>query len=328
MYEIRLDADDVARVRFAVSPLWEVTQAVRTLVDPRQQPYHLPWLDQVRPRLDEIDLLPLTTLQPMRGYSPDLIAPSPTHPRTTVEEQLAQVRVTPLAHVREELGRALTNRGGQPVPAEMRSLARKPRVARDRITDALEACWHALVEPHWRRIDDLLTADIAYHSRVLAEGGLARLFPALSPVMTWTGRTLRVDTGKHPLHAATRGRGLVLQPTAFGWPHVIVISDERYQPTVVYPARGVAELWQPAATSVSTGLARLLGRTRAMLLASVREPASTTVLARRHGLAPATVSEHLSALAAGRLVAATRVGRSVHYATTELGDALLGPDTP
>ena len=51
MYALRLTSDDIARVRFAVSPLWEVCHAVRALVDTRQHPYHLPWLDQVRPQI-------------------------------------------------------------------------------------------------------------------------------------------------------------------------------------------------------------------------------------------------------------------------------------
>jgi DNA-binding transcriptional ArsR family regulator len=63
--------------------------------------------------------------------------------------------------------------------------------------------------------------------------------------------------------------------------------------------------------------------TRAQLLASVQEPASTTTLARRHGLAAATVSEHLAVLSGAGLAGARRNGRAVLYATTPLGDALL-----
>ena len=41
--------DDPARVRFAVSPLWETMTALRVLREPRRRRYHLPWLDLVRP---------------------------------------------------------------------------------------------------------------------------------------------------------------------------------------------------------------------------------------------------------------------------------------
>lgn len=322
-------ADDVARVRFAPSPLWETATAVRTLVDPRQQRYHLPWLERVRSQLDDIDIAPLLAIQPMRGYNPDLIAPLPTHPRTTVEEQLARVRATPLRVVREEINRSLHERAGEPAPQVLHELAEHPRTARARLADALEECWRRLVEPWWPRIGDLLSADIAQHTRVLGEGGLARLLPAISSRITWTGRTVRVETDgpSETRRRDTAGAGLLLQPSAFSWPMLIVVEDARYQPTIVYPARGVAELWQPRGGNTDAALARLLGRTRALLLASVVEPATTTVLARRHELAPATVSQHLETLAAAGLVKRQRVGRSVLYAATPLAEKLLAGAT-
>ena len=54
--------DDPARVRFAVSPLWETMAAVRVLLEPQRRAYHLPWLDAVRPDLDRLDLWPLLVL--------------------------------------------------------------------------------------------------------------------------------------------------------------------------------------------------------------------------------------------------------------------------
>ena len=44
--------DDAARVRFAISPLWETMAAVRVLLEPQRHAYHLPWLDSVRADLD------------------------------------------------------------------------------------------------------------------------------------------------------------------------------------------------------------------------------------------------------------------------------------
>lgn len=327
MYELRFGSADYARVRFAESPLWEVVQAVRALIDPRQQRYHLPWLDSVRPALADLGLGPLLAIQPLRGYSPDLIAPIPRHPHTTVQEQLAQVRATPLAQVRREVRRALTDRNGQPVPEDLEWMARDPRRARAAIADSLEACWDRLVAPYWTRIHDLLSADVVHHSRLLAQGGLERLFPALSPALTWRSPVLQVHTTMQPLRRKRMaGRGLLLQPSAFAWPAVIVIWDDVYQPTLAYPARGIAELWQPVATTAAAALTTLLGRTRATLLASLHEPAATTTLARRHGIAAATVSAHLAALAGAGLVSAARHGRWVLYTTTSLGEALLaGP---
>jgi hypothetical protein len=66
-------------------------------------------------------------------------------------------------------------------------------------------------------------------------------------------------------------RGLLLMPGVFAWPGVGVITVPPWQPALLYPARGVAELWTSAAKP-NDALAGVLGRTKATLLA-----------ARRHG---------------------------------------------
>ena len=62
---------------------------------------------------------------------------------------------------------------------------------------------------------------------------------------------------------------------------VIVITERPWQPTIVYPARGIAGLWQRR-QAPPDALVRLLGATRATILAGLEQPASTTALARRH----------------------------------------------
>ena len=90
----------------------------------------------------------------------------------------------------------------------------------------------------------------------------------------------------------------------------------------MYPARGIAELWQPAHTGHFDALGRLLGRTRAALLESLAEPASTHTLARLHGLAPSTVSEHLAVLHEAGLVGRRRHRHTILYHQTSLGTEL------
>ena len=333
MYELSFASHDVARVRFGTSPLWEVTHAVRCLVDAQQRPYHLPWLESVRPSLADLRLAPLIALMAVQGYVPDLIAPAPAGGSASAEEQLRELRATPLARVRQELTRAIEDRGGRSAPTELARLRRHPREARDMLADTVEACWHRLVEPYWPRVKALLDADVAHHSALLARGGLDRALPALSPRLRWTssshGGRLSVDAGGPRLHRLRLGgAGLVLQPSAFSWPHTLVVADRPYQPTLVYPARGIAELWQPVRAASSAALTALLGRSRATLLSSLREPATTTTLAQRHGLAAATVSQHLSALRAAGLVLRARHGRAVLYRTTGLGEALLAGQLP
>jgi DNA-binding transcriptional ArsR family regulator len=69
-------------------------------------------------------------------------------------------------------------------------------------------------------------------------------------------------------------------------------------------------------------LARLLGGTRAAALADLAAPRSTTELAERLALSPATASHHLAALRDAGLATGRRDGPAVLYVRTPLGNAL------
>src|SRR5690242_11079205 len=293
--------DDAARTRFTVSPLWETMGALRVLIEPRRHHYHLPWLEAVRPQLDSLDLWPLLVLSPHGGWTPDFLSPVPDGPATDASAQLARVRATPDDEVARDIERSLTDRAGGPVPEAAWQLLDDPAATRAMLADLLEECWHLLIEPHWPRLRDLLTADVIYRTQVLADYGLERVLDDLHPRVHWAGQALIIDQ----MPVRTRplgGAGLLLIPSVFLWPSIAVVTEPAARPAVAYPARGIAELWLPARTSQSAALARLLGRTRAALLESLAEPASTGTLARRHDLAASTVSEHLAALRSARLI--------------------------
>ncbi|MGA8114338.1 MAG: DUF5937 family protein, partial [Actinocatenispora sp.] len=192
------------------------------------------------------------------------------------------------------------------------------------LADLLERVWAALVEPDWPRIRALLDADIAYHTRRLAESGLERLFADLHPRLSYadgvlTFRPRRVGWQDH---RDLRGAGLVLMPSVLTWPDLVTGFAPPWQPTIVYPARGIGALWQP--DEPSDALRRLLGAGRAGVLVALGTPTSTTALARRLRLAPATVSAHLAVLRDAGLVTGRRYRHEVLYQHTAVADALLG----
>ena len=100
--------------------------------------------------------------------------------------------------------------------------------------------------------------------------------------------------------------------------------DPPWQPALIYPPRGVGDLWAPQRES-SDALADLLGRRRARILAALGSEATTTELARRLAASPGGVSEHLGVLRRAGLVRARRDGRAVLYSRTATGDVLTGP---
>lgn len=121
------------------------------------------------------------------------------------------------------------------------------------------------------------------------------------------------------------GRGLLLLPSVFVWPALTVVAEPPWQPTVVYPARGIGDLWRRTAAPRGTGaLEHLIGRTRARILSGLDRPTPTSTLARLHGTSPATISGRISALRAAGLVTSYRVGRFIYHERTALGVALSG----
>ncbi|MEU9348885.1 DUF5937 family protein [Streptomyces sp. NPDC048278] len=324
---LHFDEDDFLRCRFAVSPLWETQEAVRTLRRPDRHGYHAPWLRRIRTVAAGLDLRPLWLLMPRRGHSPDWLVAPPTGPAAAVEEELAALRAVDPETARADTARSLADTPGALESATGRAwLADPARMVRE-LTDALEEAWRVLVAPDWPRLRALLEADIAFHSRRLAEVGLGGLLPEIHHRFGWRPGTLTVASPGGAYERRLGGQGLVLMPSVFTWPDVISTFDPPARPTLVYPARGIGGLWTDPADSTPDALVRLLGRGRATVLAALAEPAATTALAHRLRLAPSSVSAHLAALRDAGLLTSRRYGHQVLYERTPLGIALASGGT-
>ena len=316
--------EDLMRCRFAVSPLWETAAAVRTLADPRRQAYHQPWLRKAGRQADAAALAPLLALLPRSGYTPDFLTPPPPGPAADIDRELARVAATPPGQVAAELTRSLGSPlpGQAPVPDALQArLLVDPARTLSELVEILRACWELLVAPQWPRLRGLLDADIATRSRHFTDGGLQRLLAGLHPAVSWVDGALHVGSPGN-VTRSLNGSGLLLMPSAFIWPALTVLTEQPWQPTIIYPVHGIVGLWQASPPQAPQALRNLVGRTRAELLTSLAEPASTTALAQAHGLSPATVSGHLSALRDAGLLASRRAGRTVLYERTPLGSAL------
>jgi len=313
--------DDLLAVRFAVSPVWETQAAVQAFADERGRSYHQPWLQLVAARAARLDLAPLLAVLPRRGYVPDFLTPPPRTGRPGLRNQLAEIRATEPAQVARELRRCRDSVDHEQHRRLLTSLLADPERARDQLAARLHDAWTSLVAPFWVRIRALLDRDIDARSRTLARHGLRRALDELHPKIRWTKRGLSLAdrTGRT---VAVGERGFLLMPSAYLWPHVAAVIEEPWQPTIIYPATGIAELWRAPAAPPGT-LGRLLGRTRALILAALDQPLSTTALAAATELSPAGVSRHLLALRDAGLLTAARHGHEVRYRRTELGSALL-----
>src|SRR3954470_6077603 len=95
MIRFRFGPEDVANVRFAISPLMELHNSVRTLDHPEARALHLPWVAATRTRVAGLDISALRALQRSRAYSPDFLSPPPSSPLGDLESELAEMLATP-----------------------------------------------------------------------------------------------------------------------------------------------------------------------------------------------------------------------------------------
>lgn len=320
MLRIEVGPQDLARSRFAVSPLIEVENVVRAL---HRRTAHGPTagVERLRPAYDrlrrEADLDLVIALQTAH-YGPGFVAPPPAGMGQTIEDDLAAVRATPPAVARAEIDKALAL---QPVADRRLDRVLRSRGALAAVTEVLEHAWLALVAPGWPATRALLERDVLHRASRLAREGWAGALAGLHERIRWHGGAIEL-LGRADQSAVLGGDGLLLVPSAHVWPGTMVYLEPPWPDAIVYPARGVAALWSDAQRPVPGGLARLLGSSRAAVLDALDEPASTTHLVHQLGLPLGTVGDHLKVLLDAGLVARERAGRSVLYRRTAVGDAL------
>ncbi len=314
MISLRFGPEDLGRVRFAVSPLFELVSSLDALRDPAAHSLHEPWAREARKAVKELDFWLLDAAMPEVGYCyrPDFIAPPPEKPVTELHEELERVRATPREQVARELGWAYPR--GLP-PGAGRLLEH----GLDGLVDAMAAYWELAIAPHWAELKEILEADIDARAAQLAAGGPLAALSDLHADVAYRDGVLEVRRS-YEATVELEGRGVLLIPSAFTWPRVWAMFDPPWQPSIAYPARGSGSLWAPA-RKPDDALSALLGARRAEILAQL--PASTRELAQRLNASPGGVSEHLGVLRDAGLVAGRRDGREVRYVRTQTAEALL-----
>jgi DNA-binding transcriptional ArsR family regulator len=315
---IEVEPHDLARSRFAVSPVFELTSLLRQLGGTAHRRVSQPWLAELRPEFDRLrrDVAVDALLALLRGpYYADFVAPPPRDMGQTIEDDLGTVRATPVATARQEIARCC------PLPDQ----ATADLLRREDVTDLLAAvlatAWDRLLAPRWPRVRTVLERDVVHRSSELGTRGWAAALDSLHPRVRWRRNAVEITrTGED--HAELDGNGLLFIPSVFT-DSVAVFLESPWPAALVYPARGTAALWGEDGTSSRGALAGVVGATRARMLVALAEPATTTQLVRSLGVSLGAAGGHLSALRAAGLVAGTRSGRSVVYRRTVVGDALV-----
>jgi DNA-binding transcriptional ArsR family regulator len=319
MIRFRLEPDDLARSRFAISPLMELQMSLTALREPERYAIHTPWMTRARPRVAGLDLTLLETLVPTRGWVPDFSAPPPLELSPDPAAEIERVRASDPELVRREIGWIWANG----IPDALRPLVDDTERGLDALAQSMREYWERALAPEWPAIRQTLAADIRRRAAHLAAGGIRAALANLHPDVSLAADERTVElAARVDADVPLAGRGLLLIPSAFWWPRSTAITDPPWQPCLIYAPDGVAALWEPDDTEPEQALQELLGRGRARVLGGLDAPVSTTELARRLGASPAGVSAHLRVLARAGLAVATREGRAVLYSRTPLGEAL------
>ena len=323
MLRFEAGADDLLRSRFAISPVFELDNLLRKLSG--LSPYRLPgaWSARLAPvfrRLRATTDIDSVLALHSRTRGPGFAAPPPSGLAQSIDDDLATVRATKLPDARREIAHCLALRScaDERILAVLRSDDVVERTAR-----ALETAWYELLAPDWPQLRAICERDVVHRAGLLSRSGWVAALDGLHPRVRWRGEAIEMLRSAENRTVPLGGQGLLLVPSVFLWPEVAAHAEQPWPATLIYPARGIAALWESPPSAIQGALGGLVGRTRAGLLAALDQPASTTQLARSLRLATGAVGDHLAVLHDAGLLTKARSGRSVLYRRTPLGDALV-----
>jgi DNA-binding transcriptional ArsR family regulator len=298
MLRLCFSPSDLGRVRLrgTLGPLVETLLALQTLSSHDLGPYG-EWRRRVLARLPSVAAA-ARSLPP--GAAAGLYAQA--GPAATVEQAMVALRRSHTSGRREH----------------------------GRLAALLAVSYESGIAPNWPAMRAHLDAEYANRARVLAEGGIDRLFGTLHPGLRWRPPVLELHTPspRSPLgdEYDLAGRGLDVVPAVFclGVPEIFLPATG--PAVLIYPAGADPATMprsEPADAAVPDGLADLLGQTRAGVLAALAGGSTTGELARKLRISPAGASQHATVLRRAGLILSTRRGNSVLHTLTPLGSALL-----
>ncbi|MFE0253776.1 DUF5937 family protein [Streptomyces sp. NPDC059010] len=342
-------------LRFAASPLAELTAMLHVLAEPGHHPQFAGWAGDVwaglRPelaeRLREAEFL-------WRSSQADFLIPA--RPRPTLAEELDDVdridderyvtaalvttcggnRVrfaapSPLtdATARERALDVAQARGALQEAFAERLLA-DPAAVRARVRDTLEQCAEAFFDAAWAGVAVQLATDLRLKNDLLKHQGIGAALASVSGAVRLAPDGDRIVVDKLQDKATTaHGIGITFIPSVYGRPHLLAVHAPGWQPVVQYPVAEPGPAEPVPLETVTLRLEALAHPVRLRLLRTLaRGPHTTGELAHAWELTPPEVSRHLTVLRRAGLLTTRRHGRYVRYtvdlpAVTALGTDLL-----
>ncbi|HLX21406.1 MAG TPA: DUF5937 family protein [Gaiellaceae bacterium] len=332
MIRIDLPAHPEEHIVFAVSPLFECVLSLHVLLGWKHHALHHAWARRTRAALDPDLRAGIEAFAFVyRTHVPDLFLPTSADDVETFEDELDRLRRLPADVLLPALARPLFDHGGNVNLArddpDLRAsvvaggggaLVDDPvRFAGD-LAELLEWYWRDVFAAEWTRLEPTLASAVVDAAHRLAEEGTRAMLGRLPPHcrLEEDGRALLVDVPHdHAVEISARNP-LVLSPSAFVWPHLLVNCDPPWPTAIVFAAPALARDAEPRIPpeELLRVLRALADDTRLRVLELVAaRPRTTQELAPLVGLSNAGMSKSLQRLAEAGLVQPRREGYYVVY---------------
>jgi DNA-binding transcriptional ArsR family regulator len=352
---LRIDITGIPaeRLRFAASPLAELTAMLHVLAEPGHHPRLAGWAGDVWARMPPEPAERLREAEFLwRSSRADFLVPS--RPRQTLAEELDDVdriddetyvtaalittcgsnRVhfaapSPLAdRAARERALDLAQARGALQEAFAERLLADPSAVRARVRHTLEQCAEAFFDAAWTGVAVQLATDLRLKNDLLKRQGIGAALASVSGAVTLApdGDCIVVDKLQDNATAA-HGTGVTFIPSVFGRPHLVAVHAPGWQPVVQYPVADPTPSETVSLETVTLRLEALAHPVRLRLLRTLaRGPHTTGELAHAWELSSPEVSRHLAVLRRAGLLTTRRHGRYVHYTLNLPEMTTLGTD--
>ncbi|MZD08275.1 helix-turn-helix domain-containing protein [Streptomyces sp. SID5785] len=327
MLRIHFTGDDLLRLRLVPEPdpFWEVASSLVRLQTRQDEPVLGTWRRSTLAGLRAREPLRrsgamLTALVRNVAYFPDFLTPPVGG---GWDEGVDTVLATPCRRLRQEMEQLAavtampgwTEALGRGAPATMTWLGRSLHGYRD-----------TALAPVWPTVLSRVAADVALRTRLLLAGGSESLLDSLRPLAVWRPPVLEVGYPvDRDLHL--EGRGLDLVPSFFCHRVPISLADCALKPVLIYPVDRQGTDLALADGAASGPLERLIGPTRAAIVAHLSAGGcrTTTETATAIAVSVPTASQQLALLRDAGLVLSRRDGKYVLHRLSPLGRRLAPP---
>ncbi len=326
---ILLEGVSAAHFTVTVSPLAELAASLHVLTERAHHAEHAHWADEVvRAAAPEFRsglwrFAPLWTALRWRAFYPGLGGPGPSElsldqfAELTAYACASGYRGFDFSRIRTDSAQAavlrqVAGRLPQPHLRLAEDLVRDPEVLRADILGFLDLCRGVFFTDLWADTEPILAKAAHRVRRRLANAGSAAALLSLSPsAARLSAGPARVTFDKvHHLVINPARTPVLLIPTRYGTPHLLVKNEPGLPPVMHFPVA----LPDVGVTMARSRMLALTDQRRVQLCRLIARQAMTTAdLADRLSMTRPQVSRHLRVLRDLGLVQAERNGRHVHY---------------